>query len=419
MLLKNVLSGRKAPSSIVSNTGFETLEGRSLFSAPAIDLPQVALVHGCSAPAQSQTPAVRVARPLLHAASRRTVSRPATIHNSSSPAGFFPIAVWLQPTYLMDQWKAAGVNTLFGYESEGGSVSLAQWNSAAVSKGLYTIRTPGKNAAADRADPYLLAYMLDDEPDLKNVKVNTLQAQYNALKQLNPNIPVVVNYAGGAVLHWQANVTSKTYTGYLKATDWVSSDIYPVTGWGLPDRIDAPGKAVTTLMRASGGKPQFAFIETSNQNLSWVPNDKGVTGGQFSAELWTAINHGAKGITYFPQQIGGFSYDATPADVLAAMKTQNARITALGGPLSSDYDPATQGMSLTGNLQGSWRNFGGKSYFIVTNPTDQTLNAGGHLYGIPRGTPSATVNGESRSIPLSNGVFTDSFAPYETHIYVV
>ena len=395
----------------------ECLEGRRLLS--------VTWDHGelsNAAPVEA-TPA-RVAHPAVHAPSRRSPKRvahdlAATVATANTPAGFFPIAVWLQPTYLMSHWKSVGVNTLYGYESEGGSVSLAQWNSAATANGLYTIRTPASSATADKADKYLHAYMLPDEPDLHNVNAKNLQAQYAALKKFNPSVPVIENYSGGYVLHWQGNVTSKTYAAYLAASDWDSSDIYPVTGWGLPDRLSAPGDAVTMLSKATGGKAQMAFIETSNQNLWWVTNDKGVTPGQLSAEIWTAINHGAKGITYFPQQIGGFNYDATPADVLAEMTTQNARITSLGGPLSSEYDPATYGMGLTGGLQGSWRSYNGHAYFIVTNPIANTVTAGGRVYGVPRHTSSATVLGESRTLTMDAGAFTDTFAPYETHVYIV
>jgi len=389
-------------------------------------VPQVALVHGLGASqptsvsaASTSTTTTRTAKPMLHAASRRTIDRPALFSSKSVGSDFFPIAVWLQPDYLMGHWKSVGVNTMFGYENNGGNTSLAQWSAAAASNGLYTIRPPSGDARADVNDPYLLAYMLNDEPDGNGISPRTVQAQYTAMKQMNPTVPVVENLSGGFVLHWQGNVTSKAYTGYLAASDMVSSDIYPVTGWGAPDRLDAPGQVVTTLYKASGGKPQFAFIETSNQNLSWVPNDKGVTPGQFDAELWAAINHGAKGITYFPQQIGGFQFDATPPDMLAEMAVQNARIESLGGALESAYDPATLGLSLTGGLQGSWRQADGKSYFIVTNISGNTVNATGRAFGLPRDTTTASVYGEDRTVAMPAGGFADTWAPYQTHVYVV
>lgn len=420
--------GAAARPSLFSSVRMEPLEGRTLFST---GLPQVALVHGLGLnqpSAATETPTspttTHTAKPMVHPPSRRrnrqrTIDRPAIFNSKAVTSDFFPIAVWLQPDYLMDHWKSVGVNTMFGYEDNGGTTSLAQWTAAATSKGLYTIRPSSGNARADVNDPYLLAYMLNDEPDGNGVSPAAVQAQYNALKRMNPTVPVVENLAGGFVLHWQGNVTSKAYAAYLAASDIVSSDIYPVTGWGMPSRLDAPGQAVTTLSKASGGKAQFAFIETSNQNLPWVANDRGVTPGEFDAEVWAAINHGAKGITYFPQQIGGFSFDATPSDVLAEMAVQNARIESIGGALSSAYDPATLGLTLTGGLQGSWRQYNGKSYFIVTNMSGNTVNATGRAYGLARNTTTAAVVGENRTIAMPAGGFADTWAPYQTHVYVV
>ena len=147
----------------------------------------------------------------------------------------------------------------------------------------------------------------------------------------------------------------------------------------------------------------------------------GVTPGQFAAEVWGAINHGARGIIYFPQQIGyGFKYDNTPQTILDEMKTQNARLQSLGGPLLSPLNPAGIEVMLGPGLQGSWRSYNGSSYFIVTNVTSQALDAGQvQLVGTPMGAASATVRGEDRSVATSDGGFTDSFAPYETHVYVV
>ena len=67
----------------------------------------------------------------------------------------------------------------------------------------------------------------------------------------------------------------------------------------------------------------------------------------------------------------------------------------------------------------AWRSHGGKSYFIVFNNSDTAVNnAAITLKGVSSAS-TATVVGESRSVSLSNGSLTDSFAADSVHIYVV
>jgi len=174
---------------------------------------------------------------------------------------------------MFDQWKAEGVNTLVGYESEGGTRSLEDWNNAAVSRGMYMIRQARKRAQDDRHEANLLAWMFGDEPDLKRTNPKALADAYASYKKIDANRPIFVNYSGGYVLQWQKGVSYKTYQSYLASTDWSSSDIYPVTGWGLPQALDTPGRSLAKLAEWSGGKPQFAIIETSDQELPWVPRE--------------------------------------------------------------------------------------------------------------------------------------------------
>jgi hypothetical protein len=413
--------------------GCELLEERRLLAAispttlahPAV---QGDAIHQLQTPTSSRAPdAAATAHPLARRKSRRPVVPPPVITPPVFPgkqvaADFFPIGVWSQPTYLFGHWKSVGVNTLVGYESEGNAVSLDRWNRLASQEGLWTVRQPAKNPPQDKDDPNLLAWMFADEPDLHGVSAKSLAIQYNNLKLIDPARAVFVNFSGGHALGWQGHIGAQAYQNLLAASDWVSNDIYPVTGWIRPDKLDAPGQAVSRLATLSGGKPQFAVIETSDQELPWLPRTvPGVTPGQMDAEIWGAINHGARGIIYFPQQIGwGFKYDNTPQDVLDEMAVQNARLTSLGGPLQSPLNPAGLGLALGMGLQGSWRSWNGKSYFIVTNMTGNALDAGQvQLQGVPGGRGWADVYGENRGLSTSDGGFTDHFAPYETHIYVV
>jgi hypothetical protein len=54
----------------------------------------------------------------------------------------------------------------------------------------------------------------------------------------------------------------------------------------------------------------------------------------------------------------------------------------------------------------------------VLNFSDQAVTKTVTLQGVS-GASSAAVHGENRSVALSNGSFSDTFAPYSVHVYQV
>jgi hypothetical protein len=307
------------------------------------------------------------------------------------------------------------------FEPEGGRVSIDTWTAAANANNLYMIRKPRDNPADDLNETRLLAWMHRDEPDIHAAKTAELQADYDKWKAINPNMPVLINFAGSDVLDWNGGTSEATYKSYLKATDWVSNSIYPVTGWYRPDDLDIPGRALDKLEKWSDGRPQFAIIEPGPQNLSWMPKDTpGPNAGQFRFEMWDAVIRGAKGIVYFPFSFTpGFRFDNTPAEIAAEMAKQHPRLTEIGPALLSQVDPPSTGMRLPNGLEGTWRIYNGKKYFIVLNQSDQPLsNQQIKLRNIGAAT-TATVASESRSVPITSNTITDSFGPYEAHVYIV
>jgi hypothetical protein len=168
------------------------------------------------------------------------------------------------------------------------------------------------------------------------------------------------------------------------------------------------------------GAPTFAIIESSNQLGPWLPpGSPSPTPAQVRAEVWDTVIHGARGIIYFPQSFTpGFSYDNTAPDVAVEITNINAQLTSIGAALESPIDPPTAGVTANAPLEATWRTFGGHNYYVVFNYSNGTVTQQVALKGAGSA-GSATVQGESRSVALSNGTFTDTFAPYQVHIYVV
>jgi len=330
----------------------------------------------------------------------------------------FIIGVWLQPSYKLSAWAARGVNTAVGYETLGGTVSNADWSTAAAAAGLAYIRVPGASLSADARDPRLLAFLQADEPEINNTPSVTLASNYAAWKQGAPNVPVVLNVSGGNVLlKWTPQTT---YIDYLHSADWVANDFYPIAGWGRPDWLTWVGTAVDTLRGWSNGKPQLAFVEaTSDISPNRSANSGIVSPAQFRTMAWDAIVHGVRGIVYFPQGFnGGFKYDSTPANIVTEMTTLNSHLTSIAATLGTAANPAATAVTVTAPLEAGWRTTSTGRLVIVLNPTDQTIK--GASISLGRTTAAtATVAWEGRRATVNAGVITDSFAPMTAHVYQV
>lgn len=341
---------------------------------------------------------------------------PAPSDNAASP---FVIGVWSQPAWSMQKWKDRGINTAIGYESLSGTVSVDSFSQQVSKLGMYMIRHPNwANLASDKQYTNLLAWMHNDEPDYKNVPASKLQADYAKLKAANHNLPVFVNFAGSFALWGYGGKKQADYQAWMKGADWISNDLYPITAHNRPSALDAAGLAVERLANWSGGKRQFSVIEASDQELSDHPDYPGVTPDQFRAQVFNAVIKGATGIIYFPQKIGGgFKFDNMTTPVEAEMKSVNARLTRIGAALMSRKDPAGVNVDVDGALRATWRIHNGKTYIIVLNHSTQAVAARFTVSGVKDA--NATVDAENRSVAIKSGQITDTFKPFQAHVYVV
>jgi hypothetical protein len=348
------------------------------------------------------------------------------------PQDYFPLGVFYQPanavgTTSFDGWKGRGINTLVGYESQGGTVSMSDYDTAAQAAGLYQIRQPSADPTQDTASN-LIAWVQPDEPENQGIDASTLQTAYAAMKAANPDRPVLLNFDGSHIVSgyknfgWGSNRTQADNAPYAAAADWLAQDVYPVTGWNYPQGIGVSGYG-TQLLTQWYNKPTFAYIETSNQRLftashpDWL--ERGPTPSEVRGEVWDAIIHGARGIMYFSQSFTGFRYDATPIDVAAEVTKQNAAITGLAAALNSDDAPDVNHLTFDnpGSLEYITRSYNGVTYLIVLNLSDQptsttfTADAASQIQDLQ-------VLGEGRDLlPTDVNTFVDSFGPYDVHIY--
>ena len=349
--------------------------------------------------------------------------------------GFFPIGVWTQPMKNFDRWKARGINTLVGNEDESKTVTIEAWSTAAEAAGLHMIRRPLTKPEDDLGKKLLLAWDLPDEPDNKATTETpaSMKTQYDAWKKIDPTRPIALNFSGGNV--WFATgsnaqcngpgdgtATDDCYPAYIAAADWVGNDFYPIAGWDPPQDLALVGKIIDKLAGWSKGKPQFAFVETCDQQLPWAPKAGGPTADQLRGEIWDAIIHGARGITYFADQLGGggtsFTWDGTPTANADELTKQNALITSLASVLQGEIDPSGWSAKVTAPLETAWRYDAGSAYFFVLN-LSATAKPKQAIALTGTKSTSATLFGTTTTIPITASTITDDFAAYEVKIYVV
>lgn len=355
--------------------------------------------------------------------------------------GFFPIGVFSQPAYTMESWQSIGLNTMLEIPQ---GENLGEWDDEAQRLGLAMIRPPIGDPSNDIGRTDLLAWMLPDEPDVEANNapcggncVSLIQSMSASWREIDPDRAIFVNVAGPNVLLStscdycngpgddppQAGCypnNDECYPAIFATADWISDDIYPVTGW-LPSEnmradITVVGQALDR-MRAWTDKPLFAIIEVSDQRLGFEgTGNRGPTAAEYRAEIWVAIIHGAHGIFYFPHAFNPFEWEAIPPAVLDEMLVQHELIDELAPLLQSEADPDAMSISVDAPLEATWRQTEGTAWVFVLN----TANAPGVAkIGIDGIDADAEVYAEARSLPFADGGITDEFAPYELHVYAL
>ena len=264
------------------------------------------------------------------------------------------LGVDAQSPATFDKVKAIGANTLIRFDpGPQKNITLEAWMNEARRKELFyivqgTVFFSDKHPKPNLTDSQLIAIAQDDEPDLNRwhngqdnplrvaegrfkgwTKPEILAELYADWKKRAPKIPVIVNFAGQHVSNaWY--VDGAGHKPYIDATDWVSFDWYVRNNNADRYLINFVGWTMDKLTKWSENKPQFAYIECSDQVLDGDAKGgigRGPTPAETTTQIWHALAHGAKGVWLFPQRIrGGFDYWAITPENETAIKDTFALI---------------------------------------------------------------------------------------------
>jgi hypothetical protein len=231
------------------------------------------------------------------------------------------------------------------------------------------------------------------------------------------------NNYGKGVLLWQSDAEAACF---IDAQELVSSDLYwhtdPEAARGR-GRSAAYGRTVDRQRFLDGldgeRKPIWNVVETG---WPWSENPARHGGRIMPAEaraaVWHSIIAGARGIVYFDHQWGGACDQSVIRgecyrDTGAALKATNRRLSSLAPVLNSPTVTSGHSASSAVRTMVKWD---GANLYVFAGSSGSGSTASVSIPCV--GNATATVLGESRAVPVSNGTFSDGFADGNAiHIY--
>ena len=372
--------------------------------------------------AAAQTPAGNAASPY------------AKWKNGPSPGpAFFPIAVWLQSPSNAARYKAAGFNTYVGLWDGPTEDQLEVLKKA----GMRVFCEQNAVALKHLDDPVIAGWMHGDEPDNAQelpgkkgygppIPPDKIVAEYEQLRKADPSRPVMLNLGQGVAWDgWYGRgVRShhpEDYPLYLKGSDIVSFDIYPV----VHDNAEVRGKlwmvagGVDRLVKWSNGQQVvwdcIECTHISNSQLKATPQ-------QVRNEVWASIIHGSRGLIYFVHQFKPAFREAALFDdpeMLKAVTALNQQITSLAPVLNSppSSDMATvKSQNADVPVDVMTKKYESSVYVFAVGMREGSTTAVFSVPGLVDGQIMEVI-GENRTVSVSGGTFKDGFAPWDAHLY--
>jgi hypothetical protein len=363
-------------------------------------------------------------------------SQPAALRPDSAlrDANFFPLAVWLQAPANAPKYREAGINVYVGLWRGPTETQLADLKRHE----MRVICSQNALGLAHKDDPTILGWMHGDEPDNAQplrgeqrgygppILPERIVEGYRRMKDADPSRPVLLNLGQGVA--WDNYIGRgvrrnhpEDYPEYLKGCDIASFDIYPA----CHDHPDIAGK----LWFVADGVSRLRKW-TSDQQLVWNciectyisnPPHK-ATPQQVKAEVWMSLVRGSRGIIYFVHQFKPQFIEAgllADAEMLAAVTAINRQIRELAPVLNSRT--IAEGLTVHSSsaevpVEAMLKHRGDADYVFAVGMRDGTTTARFQLAGV-KGSATAEVLGEDRTLSIRDGVFEDEFRPWDVHLY--
>jgi hypothetical protein len=354
---------------------------------------------------------------------------------------FFPLAVWLQNPANAPRYKAAGINLYVGLWRGPTDQQLALLKE----HGMYVICSQNTVGLSHKDDPTILGWMHGDEPDNAQrirgqkgygppIEPSKIVADYKQIKERDPSRPVLLNLGQGVA--WDQYIGRgvrrnhpEDYAQYAQGCDIASFDIYPA----CHEHLDVAGKlwfvadGVSRLRKWAGDeRTVWNCIECTH-----ISNPKAkATPRQVKAEVWMSIVRGSRGIIYFCHQFQPTSIEAgllADAEMMAAVTATNKQIQELAAVLNSptiadgwkiESSNADVPVEAEVPVEAIVKRHAGETYVFAVCLRGQPTSAAFKFEEAALG-QQAIVLGEDRALNINDSQFSDSFQPWDVHLYKI
>lgn len=387
---------------------------------------------------------------------------------------FFPISVFFSkadPTHVASL-KDAGINLYMAVEHSPEIFPLTN----ITSQGMYAMPhvhewTPAEVGNNNMAVSWFISDELEMGMGQDGIDHNNDGSvdEYDALIQQQGRVDLARSYSDGRFLH--ANFgngilrtfwATHTMANHEALMDSSSADKYTYTSPDVTGIIDGGHDApdwpngvpvpraysygwqadqMRRFQNQSSLKPVWTFVETAKPYLN-ESGARSIETYEIEGAVWSAIIHEARGIAYFQHNNdgrGNYSIVEIPA-VHTAVKAINAKVQSLAPVLNTQsyYNTSYTVNGFTyyrysfGNGTDTMlKTYNGSAYIFAAlgmRPNNDACTSGtvdttgSKTFTLPAGITGTTVTvvGEGRTIPVTSGSFSDTFAnEYSHHVYQI
>ncbi|NOR74547.1 MAG: hypothetical protein GQ525_05260 [Draconibacterium sp.] len=285
--------------------------------------------------------------------------------------------------------------------------------------------------------PALLFWEMEDEPSFKwnsaasRISPEQMKETYDFIKQLDPEHLIITN-------HGPVNLIS-TLQKYNASTDLVACDVYPVVPYGIkpsyalyPDGLQCDllnpyisqvGEYVAKMKKVvHNSKPVFMVLQGFSWEILKKESERDTsmilypTYEESRFMAYNAIISGANGIIYW-----GTNYAPQPSPFINDLNKVTKELAEMQNVLAAptvklnikkEYHELMY--SVDTGVEILVKEVDGKTYLLAVNsdknPVKVTLD-GLIKFG------GASVLKENRNLKVENGKLTDTFNPFDVHVY--
>lgn len=351
--------------------------------------------------------------------------------------GFFPISVFLGKPEHASQLKALGINTYMEAEHDGTPLTYI------TSRGMFVLAQQEEFTPAEvGTNPGVVGWFTSDECEMGYS--GCPEEEFASLAQEKEYVAKVdgyndgrfkqANFGNGILDTWWA---PNTMDDHVQLMDAASADKYTYTSphiWGIvPDSPHWPDGA-TVRSAASYGwqvdqmktfqdpgrlRPIWTFVETAMPLLEEA-GAQTITPDQLEGAVWSAIIHEARGVAFFQHNNNGQCGIYSLIDCGPALQSKVTAVTQKIRDLAPVINSQSYAYDFSNGTDTMLKADAGHAYIfagigLLESPGSKTFTLPPGVNGT-----SVTVVGEGRTLPVTNGRFTDEFAAeYTHHVYRV